>query len=531
VLIADEGLLWLASEMKKTADLVLKVSVQMGAGTYNVPTDLTLPQLAAIRQAVSLPLDIYVEVPDDFGGFVRHCEIPEMVRVAAPIYVKLGLRNAPNIYPSGAHLEGTAIALARERVHRAAVALDMLRRYCPEAQTSPRGASDLGMPVEDSLMLDFERGNRVKITSIETIPVQIPIHPKRAIKGGRGYHTTSPFLLVKAYTDEGIIGLGEVSCTPIWSGEDQVTAAHYIHKFLAPLLVGENPTEIERLTLKINSGIAGNPFTKSALEMALWDILGKLVGLPVYRLLGGPVREFVPTKFSVSGLEPEKAAEIAAWAVRQGFRTMKVKVGIEPEEDIARVRAVRGAVGPEVRLGVDANGGWSPRVAIQTIQKLYEYNIYFAEQPVPPLDVAWMADVRSHVRVPIMADESVYTLQDAMAVVRAGAADVLSVYVGKGGGIGPARKIAAVAEAAGLTCTVGSNLEMGVASAAMIHLAMATPGVGAEEFPCDILSPFLYEEDLLKEPLPITGGQARPFERPGLGVDLDEEKVQRYRVG
>lgn len=370
----------------------------------------------------------------------------------------------------------------------------------------------------------------MNIARIETVPVQVPINPERAIRGGRGVHDTSPFLLVRVHTDAGLTGLGEVSCTPGWSGEDQVTAAHVINRLLAPLLIGEDPTDIERLTARVQRGVAANPFTKSALEMALWDILGKSVGLPVYRLLGGPVRTVVPTKFSVSGQKPEKAAEIAAWAVAQGFRTMKVKVGTDPEEDVARVRAVRRAVGPDVRLGVDANGGWSPRVAIQTIRRLYEYDIYFAEQPVPALDVAWLADVRHQVQVPVMADESIYSLQDAMAVVRAGAADILSVYVGKGGGIGPARKIAAVAEAAGLTCTVGSNLELGVASAAMIHLAMATPGIGAEEFPCDILGPFFYEDDLLAEPLPITGGQAKPLERPGLGVALDERKVERYRV-
>jgi hypothetical protein len=165
VLVADEGQLWLANEMKKAGELppdfVLKVSVQMGAanpisvrwmeqlgaGTYNVPTDLSLPQLAAIRQVTSVPIDMYVEAPDDFGGFVRHYEVPEIVRVTAPVYVKLGLRNAPNIYPSGIHVEPTAINLARERVHRAAIAVDMLRRYYPDAKTSRRGASDLGIPV------------------------------------------------------------------------------------------------------------------------------------------------------------------------------------------------------------------------------------------------------------------------------------------------------------------------------------------------------------------------------------------------
>ncbi|MDW8366665.1 MAG: enolase C-terminal domain-like protein [Abditibacteriales bacterium] len=370
----------------------------------------------------------------------------------------------------------------------------------------------------------------MKITHIETIPVRLPKKPQLAIRSSLGYTLASTFVLVKVHTDEGLIGLGEVSCDPVWSGEDDVTSAHYINDRLAPSLIGEDPTAIERLTAKLRTCMAGHPFTKAAIEMALWDIFGKSVGLPVYRLLGGAVREVVRTKFSVSGAEPEKAAEIAAWAVSVGFKAMKVKVGIDPESDVARVRAVREAIGPDVRLGVDANGGWSPRVAIQTIRRLAEFNIFFAEQPVPRDDVAWLADVRRNVQVPIMADESVFNLQDAMSVVRHDAADVLSVYVGKGGGIGPARKIAAVAEAAGLTCTIGSNLEMGIATAAMIHLALSTPGVGAEEFPCDIIGPFYYEEDLLAEPLPLQGGEARPPEKPGLGVELDEEKVKRYRV-
>lgn len=165
VLVADEGLLWLGNEMKRSgqlpANFVFKVSVQMGAAnpiairgieqlgatTYNPPTDLSLPMLAAIRQVISIPLDVYVEAPDDFGGFVRYYEVPELIRTCAPVYVKLGLRNAPNIYPSGLHLEATAIALARERVHRAAIAQEMIRRYLPEAQTSPRGATDLGIPM------------------------------------------------------------------------------------------------------------------------------------------------------------------------------------------------------------------------------------------------------------------------------------------------------------------------------------------------------------------------------------------------
>lgn len=165
VLVADEGLLYVLNEMKRAgelpSDLVIKVSVQMGAanpasiqlmerigaGTYNIPTDLTLAQIAAIRQAIDIPLDVYVEVPDDFGGFIRHYEIPDLVRIAAPIYLKFGLRNAPNIYPSGTHLEPTAIALTRERVRRAALGLRLLNQYMSDAIQSEPGAQGLAIPV------------------------------------------------------------------------------------------------------------------------------------------------------------------------------------------------------------------------------------------------------------------------------------------------------------------------------------------------------------------------------------------------
>ena len=370
----------------------------------------------------------------------------------------------------------------------------------------------------------------MKITGIECIPVSVPIRPELAIRAKGGCHSVSPFLLVRVHTDEGIDGLGEVSCTPRWSGEDQFTAAHFIRSILEPALADQDPRGIEALTIRMRGALFGHPFTKAALEMALWDILGKAAGLPVYRLLGGPVRETVPTKWSISGVEPARAAGIARWALEQGFTTMKVKVGIDPVQDVARVRAVREAVGPGIRLGVDANGAWSPSTAVTMIRRLCESGIYFAEQPVPPGDPTWLAEVRRQVEVPVLADESVYSPQDALAMVRAGAADAFSVYVGKSAGIGPARKVAAIAESALLGCTVGSNLEMGVGTAAMIHLAMATPGITADEFPCDIIGPLYYTDELLTEPLALGGGRAAPNERPGLGVELDEEKVRRYRV-
>jgi L-alanine-DL-glutamate epimerase-like enolase superfamily enzyme len=372
----------------------------------------------------------------------------------------------------------------------------------------------------------------MKITRIETIPVRVPLKQQLAIRSGKGnlQHTVSPFLLVKIHTDEPHIGLGEVSCTPRWSGEDQVTAAHFIQTYIAPLLIGEEATDINRLSLKIKTAIAGNPFTKAAVEMALWDLLGKSLNTPVYKLLGGAIREFVPTKWSVSGVEPAQAADIARWAVAQGFTCMKVKVGGEPAADLARVRAVREAVGSGVRLGVDANGGWPAFIAADMIDRLREFDIFFIEQPIAPGDDAALANLRQRAKAPIIADESLYTPQDAIALARAGAADLFSVYIGKSGGIAAARQIAAIAESAGIGCTVGSNLEMGIGSAAMIHLAIATSGITPDFLPCDIIGPFFYEDDLLQQPLPIIGGAARAPDGPGLGVVLNDEKVERYRV-
>jgi len=167
VLVADEGLLWVAGEMKKAgklpSELVLKVSIRashgnpasikllenIGASTYNVIGDLTLPQLAAIRQAVDIPLDLYVELSDGFGGIARYYEIPEIIRVTAPVYIKFGTMNAPRLYPSGKHLEDVAAKLGRERIHRARITVDLVRRYYPDAILSGTGPKDLGIPKLD----------------------------------------------------------------------------------------------------------------------------------------------------------------------------------------------------------------------------------------------------------------------------------------------------------------------------------------------------------------------------------------------
>ena len=164
VLVSDIGSLQVIGKMRETGELprnlIIKTSVMMapcnpasaklledlGADTINIPSDLTLPQIAGIRQALRVPIDFYVEAPDNIGGFIRYFEIPDLIRVAAPVYLKFGLRNSPDIYPCGTHIENTALALSRERVRRAQIACEIIRRHCPEAKMSPLGAADLGIP-------------------------------------------------------------------------------------------------------------------------------------------------------------------------------------------------------------------------------------------------------------------------------------------------------------------------------------------------------------------------------------------------
>jgi muconate cycloisomerase len=278
------------------------------------------------------------------------------------------------------------------------------------------------------------------------------------------------------------------------------------------------------------SALANNPFTLAGIEMALWDLVGKAANLPVHMLLGGPVRDVVRTKYSVSGVEPARAAAIAAWAVEQGFDAMKVKVGMDPATDLRRVREVRRAVGPDVMLGVDANGGWDPGTAVQLLPQLEQENVRFIEQPVPPGDPRWLVRVRAASTIPVVADESVATSQDALTLVRLDAADTFSIYVGMGGGIREASAIATISDAARVHCTIGSNLELGIAQAAMIHLAVSQPAIHPEVVPCDIISRFFYERDIVREPLPVEAGSAHRIDEPGLGVELDMRMVEHYRV-
>jgi L-alanine-DL-glutamate epimerase-like enolase superfamily enzyme len=371
----------------------------------------------------------------------------------------------------------------------------------------------------------------VRVTAIEAIPVRVPLKKGMTTRTAHGDHVTSDYVVVRVKTDAGLEGLGEATVSAIWSGETSASCVSAVEGLLGPALVGSDPTAVRRARGVMDRVLKFNPFTKAAVEMALWDLAGKAAGLPVYRLLGGKVRDVIPTKMMIGAFEIARVRSLAEEFLARGVRCLKVKVGLDLEGDVARVRAVREVAGPDVPVTVDANCGWNVTTARRALGRLRAFDLLVAEQPIAPGDNAAMAELRRLSGIPIMADESVWTAAEAWNVLSAGAADVISIYPGKNGGIAASMEIAHVAEAAGVVCHMGSNLELGVGSAAMLHLACAVPSIDSETYPADILGPHYHESDLLTEPLALDPTGARVPEGPGLGVTLDEEKLAKFRVG
>jgi len=339
----------------------------------------------------------------------------------------------------------------------------------------------------------------LKITRVETIPVSVPLKQGLSTKTAGGQHVVSPYVMVRVHTDECLVGVGEATLSPRWSGETSPGCVAAIEGLIAPQLVGCDPTAVADLTARMNGTIRFNPFTKAAVEMALWDLAGKAAGVPVCQLLGGKVRDELPMKMVVGAFEVGEAVELARRFLKWGARCLKVKVGLDADQDVERVRAVRQLAGADIPIGIDANQGWDLATARRALARLE------------------------------MADESIFTLTDARRITALGAADVLSVYPGKHGGIAATREIVQVGRAAGIVSSMGSNLELGVATAAMLHVGAAEQAIDSERYPGDFLGPLYHESDLLTEPLELGPEVARLPRGPGLGVELDEEQLELYR--
>ncbi len=368
----------------------------------------------------------------------------------------------------------------------------------------------------------------MKITRIETVPAQIAVRPEFMITSSKGTHRVSPYLLLRVESDDSITGEGEATTMPRWSGETCWTAKAIIDQVLGPELIGADPTDIAAIDKIMDANCSRNWFAKSAIEMACWDIRGKAAGKPVFALLGGPRRALtIPARFSMAAYDPETAAKKAVERVGWGFTTIKIKVGTVPAADVARVKAVRDAVGPKIAIVIDANCGWDADTAIRCCRELTSCDLALVEQPTPDGDYDAMAKVRRAIDVPVMADDMCFDLVHAQELLRHEACDVISVYPGKNGGIRKSAEIVHLAADHGVACTIGSNLEWDVCTAAMAHLCVGAENMQVEKFPGDILGPWYHAERIVREPLRIDRATCTISDRPGLGVDVDWDKVRR----
>lgn len=394
----------------------------------------------------------------------------------------------------------------------------------------------------------------MKITKIECSPLKYPTrhycqgHTSVQSKFQMGYGLVPsllPIVIVKIHTDEGVVGIGESGgITSLTYMPDTVASvSNVITEYFAPTLLGEDPFNIDKIVNTLEKKSRGNCLAINAIDMALHDIVGKALNVPLYKYLGGLTADKVPMHWVASMGAGEDVVSEAQGAVAAGYKAVKLKVGFNrPEADIEVVAAVRKAVGDSIVLSADANAVWQYHQALRFLTGAEKYDLQFVEQPTQHWDFESLATLRRHVHIPIIADESASTLADLMQLIRMEAADGFLLKIPKAGGLLRSKMWASIARAAGKPICMGEKVGLGIQFAACVHFSCSTDwilaggiehgsGAGlASSHGCYELGPFITDDVVLNLP-EIKGGFMRPPTGPGLGVELNHDIVEKYRTG
>lgn len=323
-------------------------------------------------------------------------------------------------------------------------------------------------------------------------------------------------VIVELQTDTGAVGYGEAPPTGVITGDTTGAIIGAIHEHIKKALIGREVDALEDRMKDLNHCIVKNTSAKAAVDMALWDLYGQLYQIPVYKLLGGSRKQII-TDLTVSVNSPEEMAEDAKKAVKRGYECLKIKVGSDPSLDVKRLMAVRKAVGSQVCIRIDANQAWTPKQAVRLLNQMQEngLDIEFVEQPVKAHDFEGMKYVTERSYVPVLADESVFSPEDALRIMQLGAADLINIKLMKCGGIWNALKIISAAEVYGVECMIGCMLEAKISVNAAVHLACARQIITK----IDLDGPALCSED------PVLGGavfkekEITVSDKPGMGIE------------
>jgi muconate/chloromuconate cycloisomerase len=363
----------------------------------------------------------------------------------------------------------------------------------------------------------------LKIRSLQTYALSIPVKPE-TLSFGR--FDQVDFVIVRVETGK-FTGYGEAATLqgPTWSEESRETIKPIIDAYLSNVVVGNDTLEYSRIQTLMNARVKGNSFAKAAVEMAILDAMCKELNVSLYSLLGGKYRDVILLSWTLANNDPKLDAEEAKERVKQGWRILKVKTGSLPlNEDMERVKAVRAAVGDSISIRVDANQGWDLHNTVAALRTLEEAQIAFLEQPLPKWDLAGLAEVSKRTSIPLIADESVCTLQDAISLIEERAVAAFSYKLTKMGGIINAKTIERIADSHGIGGYVGCMIETSIGTAAYLQFAASVHHL---EYSCELFGPLRLKSDLSSKGIKYDRGTVMVPEDAGIGVEVDEEKLDR----
>jgi muconate cycloisomerase len=336
-------------------------------------------------------------------------------------------------------------------------------------------------------------------------------------------------VILQVLCSDGIIGIGEATTIGglAYAGESPESIKVNLEKWFAPLLIGQDATNLNAAMQRIDRGIRGNTFARSAVETALLDAQGKRLGLPVSELLGGRVRDGVEVAWTLASGDTGKDIDEAERMLDlRRHRHFKLKIGAgDPARDIAHVAAIKRSLGDRASVRVDINQAWSEAVAVRACRLLADAGVELVEQPLSRHDRAGMVRLSAHSPIPLMADEAIESVQDSFALAQMGAASIFALKIAKTGGPRAVLRTAAIAEAAGIGLYGGTMLEGSVGTLAAAH-AFAT--LDKLEWHTELFGPLLLTEDILVEPPIYRDFQLMVPTTPGLGIALDEERLSRF---
>ena len=386
------------------------------------------------------------------------------------------------------------------------------------------------MPTQEALSISesYLSPSRLQIRSIETLIVDLPI--KRPHQFSATRITTQAYLIVKVLTEDGLIGVGEGATPggPWWSGDSIETMKEMIDTYLAPALIGESAVRITHLHNRMNRVAFGNSFAKAAIDMALWDVLGKSLKVPTHALFGGQVRDKSEISWALATNKADTdIAEAESMLDRRLARVFKLKGGaLPPEEDVHRAVAVAKAMDGKAEIRIDLNQAWDEATARRWLPTLLDSGVTLIEQPVQGWNIDALARLRTMFNVRIMADESLTTLQSALQITSLAAADVLALKLMKSGGLTACRQISGIAEAAGIATYGGTFLEGSLGTSAGLQLVAAERSLS---YGSEYIGGIWLADEIVTHPLVYKDFHVEVPSGPGLGMTLDEDKISHFR--